>query len=57
MQLNVEAWNAQAGTRRREEMEIEIKAGPYFDRLPFTLEGLRAAIEFLKAIEAREKSP
>lgn len=34
------------------EQTIEIKAGPYYNRLPFTTEGLRAAIEILKTIKA-----
>lgn len=38
-------------------MEIEIKAGPYYHRLPFTADGLRSAIEILKTISAPDQKP
>lgn len=40
-----------------ENAQIEIRAGPYYYRMPFTAEDLRAAIEILKAIKAPERKP
>lgn len=42
---------------RQSGTEIEIKAGPYYHRLPFTAEGLRAAIEILKTINPPDQKP
>ena len=57
LQVVVEPRNAQVGIRPPGDLEIEIKAGPYYHRLPFTAESLKAAIEILKAIKApAEKS-
>lgn len=38
-----------------ESMQIEIRAGPYYYRMPFTAEDLKAAIEMLKGIKAPER--
>jgi hypothetical protein len=36
---------------------IEVKAGPYYQRLPFTEQGKKIAIDFLNALETEPKKP
>jgi len=46
-----------SGTLQVEVWQIEIKVGPYYHLLPFTSEGLKAAIEILKTIKAPAEKP
>ena len=54
LQIGVTSGTPQVETEP-ENMQIEIRAGPYYYRMPFTAEDLRAAIEILKAIKAPER--
>jgi hypothetical protein len=53
--MNIQVLPGTAQNRSQAGMEIEIKAGPYYHRLPFTTEGLRTAIEILKTIKAPDQ--
>jgi hypothetical protein len=57
LHVTVEPGSAQTQAKAQGNMQIEIRAGPYYHRMPFTSEGVKAAIEILRKIKAPDQKP
>ena len=55
MQINQDVDIAQ--TEGQNIQFIEVKAGPFYQRLPYTEQGKKIAVTFLEALEIETKKP